>query len=149
MRNAQRAPAGGIDAYGHHYLGGEFAPFYIPRPDMPQVDESDLPALVARAFDGGYAVPAFEVVDPRTLRAHQRIDHAKARAMPNTVKLKPALVSADGYVLDGNHRWWAHVHAGDDAMAVIRIGLPFGRAIEWLFAQPFTYRITPATPERT
>lgn len=121
--------------------------FYIPRAEMPQIDEADLPHLVATAFDAGHA-PAFQAVAPASLHAHQRVNHALALSMSDEVKLKPALVSADGYVLDGNHRWWAHVHAGDQLMNVIRIGLPFDDALAWLFEQPYSYRITPTTPQR-
>lgn len=121
--------------------------YYIPRDEMPQIDESDLPHLVAAAFDAGHT-PCFQAVHPAALHAHQRVNHARAQAMPAEVKMKPALISADDYVLDGNHRWWAHVHAGDPLMNVIRIGLPFDEAIAWLFQQPFTYKITHATPER-
>lgn len=142
-----RAPAGGVSEYGRVFRGGEFLPFYVPRPDMPQVDEANLPELVARAFNAGIS-PAFEVVDPSTLRAHQRIDHAKAKAMPPGVYLKPVLISADGYVLDGNHRWWSHVYRHEGVMNAIRLGLPFEQAIAWLFELPFTYKLTPTTPER-
>ena len=93
--------------------------FYIPRAEMPQIDEADLPHLVATAFDAGHA-PAFQAVAPASLHAHQRVNHALALSMSDEVKLKPALVSADGYVLDGNHRWWAHVHAGDQLMNVFQ-----------------------------
>jgi hypothetical protein len=142
-----RAPAGGVSEYGRVFRGGEFLPFYVPRPDMPQVDEANLPELVARAFNAGIS-PTFDVTDPRRLRAHQRVDHARAAGMPLAVKLKPILVSSDGYVLDGNHRWWAHVHEDDGYISVIRLGLPFEQAIAWLFELPFTYKLTAITPER-
>jgi hypothetical protein len=144
--NAQRAPAGGTDLYGHHYLGGEFLPFYVPRPAMPQVDEKDLPRLVADAMTGPRV--DFDVVPVRGLRAHQRINHGIAQAMDPKVKLKPVIVSSDGYIVDGNHRWWAHVHAGDEWINVIRLGLSFDIAIRWVLARPYAYRLTPDTPVR-
>lgn len=121
--------------------------FYIPRAEMPQIDDADLPHLVANAFASNYK-PSFEVVDPHSLHAHQRVNHDRALAMPPGIYMKPILISADNYVLDGNHRWWSHVHRHEGVMNAIRIGLPFEEAIAWLFQQPFTYRITPATPER-
>lgn len=33
-------------------------------------------------------------------------------------------------------------------MSVIRIGLNFEEALPWLFELPFTYKLTPDTPER-
>lgn len=121
--------------------------FYIPRAEMPQVDEVELPHLVATAFDAGHA-PAFDAVHPASLHAHQRVNHDRARSMPMEVKMKPVLVSSDDFIIDGNHRWWAHVHAGDELMNIIRIDMPFTQAIEWLFEQPYTYRITPTTAIR-
>lgn len=34
-----RAPRGGEELFSRYFRGGEFAPFYIPREYMPQVDE--------------------------------------------------------------------------------------------------------------
>ena len=42
-----RAPKGGEEGVnGHHYKGGEFLPFYVPRPVMPQIEHHDLNALI-------------------------------------------------------------------------------------------------------
>lgn len=119
---------------------------YIPRKEMPQVDEVNLPELVALAFQSGHR-PEFAVVEPHTLHAHQKVNHARALGMPETIKRKPVLVSADGFVLDGNHRWFAHKHDGSP-LNIIRVGLSFDDALPWLFSLPFTYTLTPATPER-
>lgn len=140
------APVGGADVFGRHYKAGEFLPFYVPRPSMPQVDEKDLPRLVADAM-GGPRVE-FDVAKVCKLRAHQRINHHIAKAMDPRVKLKPVIVSSDGYIVDGNHRWWSHVHAGDEWINVIRLGLSFDIAIRWVLARPYAYRITPDTPVR-
>lgn len=119
---------------------------YIPRTAMPQVDEKDLPELVALAYQSGHH-PTFEVVFPKHLHAHQRVSHERALRMPEVVKRKPVLVSADGYVLDGNHRWYAHKAEGSP-LNVIRVGLEFDAALVWLFSLPFTYHLLPTTPER-
>jgi hypothetical protein len=146
MMELQRASMD-VTQFGHNYKKGEFLPFYIPRLEMPQVDEKDMSHLIAMAYLHRYN-PAIEVVNPKTLRAHQRVDINRAITMPLEIKLKPALVSIDNFVLDGNHRWWAHVHAGDEAMNIVRIGLAFDKAIDWLFKQPFVYSIKPTTPIR-
>lgn len=119
---------------------------YIPRKEMPQVDEANLPELVALAWQYGHQ-PAFDVVDAHTLHAHQRVNHARALAMPEVVKRKPILVSKDNFVLDGNHR--AFVHREERSPAnIIKLGLDFNEALDWLFQLPFTYKLTPTTPER-
>lgn len=118
----------------------------IPRAQMPQVDEKDLPALVVKAFQSGHR-PTFEVVMPHKLHSHQRVNHARALGMPETVKRKPVLVSADGFILDGNHRWYANRET-HTPLNVIRVDLEFNNALPWLFSLPFVYTLTPATPER-
>lgn len=135
------------EMFGKHYKAGEFLPFYVPRSQMPQIDEKDLPTLIASTITSGKGVN-MDVVNVSLLKAHQRIDHTKAKEMIEKVKLKPILVSADDYVLDGNHRWWAHVHEGDKFINVIRIEMNFDEAIPYLLEQPFTYEITPLTPVR-
>lgn len=120
--------------------------YYIPRKEMPQVDEANLPELVAKAWEYGHQ-PAFDVVDAHTLHAHQRVNHERALSMTEMVKLKPILVSRDGFVLDGNHRAFAHKHDNTPAN-VIRLGMDFDAALDWLFTLPFTYKLTTTTPER-
>ena len=120
---------------------------YTPRAQMPQVDEKDLTHLISEAFTNNHA-PSLEVVDPMTLHAHQRINAARAKTMPVELRRKPVLVSKDDFILDGNHRWWAHRYNNDSPMNIIRLDLLFDAALEWLFTLPFVYRITPQTPER-
>lgn len=141
----KRAPKGGLTEYGHTYRGGEFLPFYVPREDMPQIPMEAYPLLVRDAFPIGIH---FGVTDTHQLRAHQRVDHTlalKVAADPHEL-LIPVIVSADGYVLDGNHRWWAHVHGDMPAIATINIHLPFDAAIDWLMSLPYTQRTIPPEP---
>lgn len=133
------APRGGTDRYGKHYGGGEFLPFYVPRPMMPQVD--DLPRMIADAVnDAGCEVT---VVEPPKLRAHQRVNHMLAQAMPPAVKRFPVVVSSDGYIIDGNHRWWNAVREGREFIAAIRLRLPFDAALEWLAPRPYVTHANP------
>lgn len=132
MQHIEHAPAGGIVGEADRfYSGGEFLPFYKPRPLMPQVDDKAYPALLDWCAFMGVAVTR-ERVEPAELKPHQRIDIDKARAIPASVLSIPLLVSADGYILDGNHRWFAHVQAGR-ACDVVRLGLAFDDAIAALF----------------
>lgn len=132
------APGGEAGLDGKVRRGGQFLPFYVPREIMPQIDEVHLPALVKFALDRDVSV-AFQAVDAHALRAHQRINLTHALSMPPEVLFKPLLVSSDGYVLDGNHRWWAHVHTDLAVAPTIRIGLPFEAAVGLLFEFPETY----------
>lgn len=139
---ARRAPVGGIHdpLDGRDYKGGELLPFYVPRPLMPQIDESLYPALIQHLVRQGLEVSRL-MVDPAALRAHQRIDRLHMEQMPREVLDKPILISGDDYVLDGNHRWWAHVKLGIDPVAAIRIGANFEPAIAALFEFPGTYTL--------
>lgn len=134
-----RAPRGGcIDPLnGRTYRGGEDLPFYVPRPVMPQLDEAAYPGFLALCADKGIAVTR-ETVDPATLRNHQRIDTIHAAQMPEAVRAKPILVSADGFILDGNHRWALHRKLGLP-VACLRVALPFEQAVALLFSDPDTY----------
>lgn len=131
-----RAPVGGTVSplNGHFYRGGELLPFYIPRERMPQIDADDLPDFLVFAGDRG-VLTAHDTVCPRLLRAHQRVDPHKVRTVDLT---KPALVSQDRFVLDGNHRWHAHLERGS-LMPIIRLGLEFEPAIELMFSFPRAY----------
>lgn len=134
----------GID--GRVFRKGEFMPFYVPRPEMPQIDESDLERFIDFALLQGVGITHAKRC-PTTLRAHQRIDLDHALNMPPEVAAKPVVVSADGYVLDGNHRWFFHARQGTD-LNVIEVDLPFEEAIRLMFAYPATYVLTPSTPVR-
>jgi hypothetical protein len=136
-----------IDLYGRHYRPGEFLPFYVPRERMPQVDEKFTVRMIVDAAQGE-SLPTLEVLPPCEIRAHQRIDHRRAAAMSPAIRAKPIIISSDGYVVDGNHRWWAHVKAGSEAIPVIRLALDFDEAIRWLLDRPYVYTIRPTTPER-
>lgn len=145
--NLKHAPHGGLDEYDRHYRAGEFLPFYVPRSAMPQVDEKDQPRMVAAAMGAGIGI-AFEVRHVGDVRAHQRVNKHIASSMSEMVKRKPVIVSSDGYILDGNHRWWANVHDGNDWLVAITVDRTFDEARDWLLSQPYVYEINPYTAIR-
>jgi len=128
---------GEIGVDGKEYKGGEFLPFYIPRPEMPQVDEIYYPELFL-FIEAQHVSLKLEKFDPHALHAHQRVNWDKVRTMDAETLAKPILTSEDGYVLDGNHRWTAHVLNKTEVNAYV-IGLEFEKAIELLFSFPKTY----------
>lgn len=134
----RRAPSGGmISINGKFYPGGEFLPFYIPREVMPQVEVADYPDLLKFAESRG--VQYFqEEYDPRVLHPHQKVSKILVNKMGPEVLTKPALVSVDMFILDGNHRWAAHVHYGSP-IPVYRFALPFEDSIRFLFEFPKTF----------
>jgi len=133
-----RAVKGGeVGANGQFYKAGEFLPFYIPRDEMPQIDEKDYVVFFGFLKERNVQME-IKTFHPKELHAHQRVNWSKVHAMDQTVMDKPILVSKDGYVLDGNHRWWAHVLQKTDLKAY-QIDLEFEEAIKLLFDFPKTY----------
>ena len=123
---------GDIGENGEYYKGGEFLPFYKPRPLMPQVSDKAYPQLIAWCARNGLTVSCGSV-SLACLKPHQRIDKAKAQAIPPQVLDIPLLVSCDGYILDGNHRYLAHKLQGKATVRVIQLGAAFDEAIADLF----------------
>jgi hypothetical protein len=104
---------------------------------MPQVDEADQTALVEWLAWKGIRV-AQVTRSPDQLRFRQHVDFDRVRRMPDEVFRKPIWVAADGSVLDGNHRAWAHRLRSQPAECLM-IDLPFRAAIGALFSFAGTY----------
>lgn len=131
-----RAHAGGEKGVnGHQYKGGEFLPFYVPRPVMPQIEHHDLNRLIRFVREAGVWVRR-HVYTPKALHAHQRINWDAKRYDPKA-KDYPVLVALDCFILDGNHRWFGHLKMGG-MVPTVQIGLPFEPAVELLFRFPKT-----------
>ena len=139
----ERAPKGGeIDPLnGKFYRGGEREAFYVPRPVMPQVDEKFYPELFKFASERGICIRSATIDPAEKLRPHQHIDKLKAKHMGDVepaVLAKPILTSRDDFILDGNHRWLAHV-MNKLPVPVYELALEFEEAIRFLFEFPHTY----------
>lgn len=136
-----RACAGGEEGVnGEDYKGGEFMPFYVPRPVMPQIHYSDYPALAEFATFRGCRVHD-GTADPMTLEFHQRVTWPDGKVVPMDQLNKPVLVSNDRYVLDGNHRLMRHRQL-KKKIKFIMLDRPFEDAIALLMAFPGTYEAT-------
>lgn len=140
-----RAPAGGeIGVDGKTRKGGEFEPFYVPRNEMPQVSETDYPALLEFAARKGVSV-SFQVFRPEDLKKHQRVMEGLLKETMETEPVavlsdkmsEPVLVSKDLFILDGNHRRDAHAIQGTPVLGIV-IELEFEEAIKFLFEFPKT-----------
>lgn len=119
---------------------------WIPRREMPQVDEANLVDMVRDAVES-IGAPGLRVMDPHKLHAHQRGNHAKAGSMTEQVRRKPIVVSSDGFVVDGNHRAYANrIH--NELTVAIELPVPFDEACRWLFTLPYVYHLAPDTPVR-
>lgn len=131
----RRAPAGGEEGCdGVTRKGGEFEPFYVPRPLMPQV--GDLRAF--RRFAKARNVGVDKVTLPASLvEPHQRVIWDPERAPSAEGAGKRILISRDRFILDGHHRWFAAQRAGEPVRA-LWVDLDWEPAIAFLFEFPGT-----------
>lgn len=108
---------------------------YVPRVDMPQIEERDYPSLFAFLAGHGCKVERVKV-DPRHLRFHQSVadfDPSRLSSMP---MVKPILIARDRFILDGNHRAKGALYLQRPIIDAFRMNRDFEPAIALLFAFP-------------
>lgn len=77
----------------------------IPRSEMPQIDESDIPQFIINLKNEGIDV-SFQVFPASRLKPTQsEVNHDKINDEPDL--LKPFIVSSDFRILDGHHRLYS------------------------------------------
>ena len=90
----------------------------IPRDKMPQVKSKDYPELVAFLKSNGIRMTKRKVKakDLKATQSNFNVDKiTQAVAKYKTLaQAKPIIVSSDGYVIDGHHRWLGAVNVGGD-----------------------------------
>lgn len=83
----------------------------IERKDMPQVKGKDIPDLLKTLADNGIAYRRGEVAVDRLKPTQNNGIPSKVDAIASNIKrgepLHPIVVSRDGYIIDGHHRWLA------------------------------------------
>jgi hypothetical protein len=135
-----RAHKGGEEGInGGEYRGGEFMPYYVPRPVMPQVHRHDYPALREFAVERGCTVSE-GIASPDVLKFRQRVEFAPGTVMSEKSFDKQILISSDLVILDGNHRAERHKQRGTP-VSYIMLEKPFEEAIAILMAFPGTYTL--------
>lgn len=111
----------------------------IPRANMPQVRTSDRPAMLEFLAERGIAnqrtmMPAAGLKPTQAEFSKPKVDGAMSApddgSMKNTV-----LVSSDGYVLDGHHRWMARAQQGKQIDA-IRLDAPIRQLLDTIWQFP-------------
>jgi hypothetical protein len=90
----------------------------IPRDKMPQVKSKDYPELVAFLKSNGIRMTKRKVKakDLKATQSNFNVDKiTQAVAKYKTLaQAKPIIVSSDGFVIDGHHRWLGAVNVGGD-----------------------------------
>lgn len=109
----------------------------IPRAEMPQVSMVDRPAML-EFLSTERGIPSAKVeVPPGDLKPTQR-EYAPAkvdRSMEASGETATALVSSDGFVIDGHHRWLAQLRKGE-LLRAWRFDAPATEVIEAIRAFP-------------
>lgn len=107
----------------------------IPRSEMPQVKGDNVTEFLKWS---GYKYRLQSGVHPRVFKATQRdFNMEKVSGMmgnPN-ISDKPIMVSEDGYVVDGHHRWLAALNAGKK-ISVYRISAPIKEILKKIEGYP-------------
>lgn len=115
----------------------------ISRFKMPQIDAKHHDHFVAYTKKNGINVKN-KTLNPSTLIATQsQFNKAKISAITDSMvsgkyKPNPIMVSNDGYVLDGHHRWLAHKEL-KQKIPVLEIGLPVDKMYTFLHEYPKSY----------
>lgn len=136
-----RAPYDGyVDPInGVTYHKGSFVPFYIPRNLMPQINEDSYVDLMIFAASSGMHV-TIRSVNPNSIKPHQRVNWTPGKPIPTDVVNIPIIISNDGYIIDGHHRWFINSKNNNQIIAII-LDLPFDKAIPFVFNFPSTYTV--------
>lgn len=106
----------------------------IRREDMPQVPGGVKPKFLNQLRADGVSVD-METVDPGMLKPTQgtynaaNMDYLRSEAKAGRFDVSPILVSKDGRVLDGHHRWAVAAMEGMK-LPIARVGLPIEQLLE-------------------
>jgi hypothetical protein len=79
----------------------------MSREEMPQVASADVPALLAFLKSHHVLATREEVLASSLKPTQKEINTERVQAMTSacSTEEKPMLVSKDGFILDGHHRW--------------------------------------------
>jgi hypothetical protein len=93
----------------------------IPRTEMPQIKSKDYDDYLRHMKDSGIS-NSVGYVNTKDLKAIQSefSDSGIIKALQKMAKKeKPVIVSKDGFVIDGNHRWLAYRNTGRDKIPAL------------------------------
>lgn len=112
------------------------------RKEMPQVEGKNVPKFLdfLKKNDVKYTE---KLVDSKTLKPTQnQFNHEKIQGMIDVIdskQQKPIMVSKDGFVIDGHHRWLAHYNLGRK-MPVYQIDLNIHDALDMMHEFPLSIK---------
>lgn len=101
----------------------------VPRARMPQVRSDIVPDFLQWLRDNGITTRRMRIEADDIKPTQREIDLDKVAAMaattPERALAKPVIISKDGHLLDGHHRWLALVNRDPDyRLRAVQIGVP-------------------------
>ncbi|MEM9235200.1 MAG: DUF935 family protein [Verrucomicrobiota bacterium] len=116
----------------------------IPRSEMPQIAAGNKSAMVQffrkRGADFSPSTPpANELLPTQADYNREKVDSIREAIRNGDLRGGAILISSDGYVLDGHHRWFAILEESpDEGVESLRLDLPAARALMMLHRMPST-----------
>lgn len=114
----------------------------IKRKDMPQVEGKNVPKFLDFLKKNGVKYTE-KLVDSKSLKPTQnQFNQQKIQGMIDAIDTKkqhPIMVSKDGFVIDGHHRWLAHYNLGRK-MPVFQIDLKIDDALDMMHDFPLSIK---------
>lgn len=112
------------------------------RKEMPQVEGKNIPKFLDFLKAEGVKYTE-KLIDSKKLRPTQsQFNQDKIQSMIDSIDTKkqhPIMVSKDGYVIDGHHRWLAHYNLGRK-MPVVEINLGIEEALDKMHDFPMSVK---------
>jgi ParB-like chromosome segregation protein Spo0J len=108
----------------------------VPRSEMPQISSKKVPDFVRWLQDGGVRVSRKRVRADKLNATQREINRSKVEALASNPSHrshleKPVIVSKDGYLMDGHHRWMALLTIDPDAVIpVVKVDLKIRDLLE-------------------
>ena len=103
------------------------------REEMPQIKKKDLKPAISKLLKAGLKVSK-GMISPMKLQPSQedihksKVDSIISKSDPYTIK--PIIISSDNYIVDGHHRWIAHILGFPyHKINFIRLGIDRDKAI--------------------
>jgi uncharacterized protein len=116
--------------------------FGIKRGDMPQFERGTERAFLGRLEERGHKVHYEETHKVSDIKATQATLHMKTvRNMSIENQKSPIIISSDGYVLDGHHRWAAvKLRNPEGEITAHRVALPIQTLLTEALNDPYSTR---------
>lgn len=112
------------------------------RKEMPQVEGKNVPKFLTFLKKNGVSYKE-KIVDSKKLKPTQnQFNREKVQGMIDVIDSKkqhPIMVSRDGFVIDGHHRWLAHYNLGRK-MSVYEIDLTVNDALDKMHDFPLSIK---------